>query len=79
MSGARVELAVRFRCATCRMAIERLDYVDPPQFPALAKISLHLPLPDGWTAEGGQLFCPRDEPKRIVPALVVPAAAAGRR
>lgn len=77
-SGGPVEIAVRFRCAECGEAVEKLSMANAPEFPAKFRVDVTMALPAGYTADGGKLHCPAHEPKQVVPVAVMPPAGALR-
>lgn len=52
-----LEIAVRFRCNRCALAIERLSVGNVTAFPVTATSTIPAP-PDGWTVRGTVALCP---------------------
>lgn len=73
MSGGPIEVVTRIRCAACGTAIERQNIAHVDRFPCVLKLEIGTPLPPGFVAVDGQIYCTQHEPKRVVPVAVMPA------
>lgn len=76
-----IEHVIRYRCATCMLAVELMNAVNVPALPAkIEQMTITLGLPTGWTysLEDGLMRCPAHEIGRIKPVVALPLALRGR-